>query len=707
MAKRRDPGAQRLLEAWEPPSQAGEAIGCIATTFTFHSEFFEEHCLSRFLRLETDPREDGAAYLIEREEKLAAVTVSLLVDRSHAQGSQSPRWDVLAVSVPGAIQHAKIAVLAWERWVRILIGSANLTEPAYRQNHEVIGVLDIRDGGNVPVDLLTSTLDFLGRLAGLTPGSETARGPKARLTALLTQLGDKSRGWTAEPTKGWDSPRAVPIFLGPMPGYQDPVPQRVGQLVRERGGPATEARVLSPFFDQGAQPAYPGTQALLAALTDRGERTVRYLVASEALPDGRLRLHAPASILRAERKTARFKLYPVPEDAEGEHRPLHAKSLWLWNDRWHVYMVGSSNFTGAGLGLPGRAPNLEANLAYVFQEDGPMVGAMKETLPPRGKRVKDLDSVIWEPVDEAEGEEGTGRPVLPAGFEEALFSPDAEGGTLTLQLSDAGLPANWDIRVPGAAPAAGESARLTDAGPSLYTSQEWRAAGAPRKLDLAWRPRRVPTALEVHWRGFAGDALAAAWPVNVTDPGSLPAPEDLRNLSLDTLVEILGSRRPLHEAVLAAKGRKLAAGLNSEALPAEIDPHRKVRTETFLLQRTRRVARAVEQLLARLSRPVPHRDALAWRLRGPVGPLALARALAAEARSPGEAAFLLADLTLALRRLDIRAMAGGGVEEEIRRQIETVQQEIEALARGQFGDDAAVPPAMRDYVDRALQEARQ
>ena len=72
MAKRKENESIRpILEAWEPPDEVGEAIGCVAMTFTFDPGFFEEHCLSRFLRLETDPREDGAAYLIEREEKLA------------------------------------------------------------------------------------------------------------------------------------------------------------------------------------------------------------------------------------------------------------------------------------------------------------------------------------------------------------------------------------------------------------------------------------------------------------------------------------------------------------------------------------------------------------------------------------------------------------------------------------------------------------
>jgi hypothetical protein len=112
MAKRKgNASAQQLLEAWEPPEQAGEPIGCAATTFTFDPVFFEEHCLSRFLSLETDPREDGAAYLIEREEKLAVTKVAVFVDRSNMDGSASPRWDVLPVTVPRGIFHPKISVL--------------------------------------------------------------------------------------------------------------------------------------------------------------------------------------------------------------------------------------------------------------------------------------------------------------------------------------------------------------------------------------------------------------------------------------------------------------------------------------------------------------------------------------------------------------------------------------------------------------------
>lgn len=325
MAKRREEEARRrLLEAWEAPRGTGDPIGCVATTFTFQPDFFEEHCLSRFLRMETDPREDGAAYLIERELKLAETSVVVLVDRSQAGGSASPRWSVLPVTVPGRVQHAKITVLAWAGWVRVLVGSANLTEPAYRKNQEVCVALDFHASGEIPVDILRETLNFLRALTTLAAGAEGRLGPKARLLALLDRIGELSRGWVPAYPRARETPRARPVFLAPVDGYREPVLERLAGLMRERGGPATHAWVLSPFFDPTpAEAAYPATTALLAALTDRGAREVEFAVPGERLPDDRLRLRAPRALVRSERKRADYAVYPVFEDVERDQRPLH------------------------------------------------------------------------------------------------------------------------------------------------------------------------------------------------------------------------------------------------------------------------------------------------------------------------------------------------------------------------------------------------
>lgn len=703
---RRDDGARRFLESWEPPPGASEPIGCIATTFTFDPDFFEEQCLTRFLRLESDPREDGAAYLIEREEKLATLTVSVLVDRSTARGSQSPRWDVLPVTLPGGIQHAKIAVLSWHNWIRVLVGSANLTVPAYRKNQEIFGILDFREGGQLPIETLSETLRFLRAMTTFAPGSEGTPGPKARLLDLLGRLVNMSSRWPASRSRPKIPTRGIPIFLGPMPEFRQPVLERLGRLMRDQGGPATGATVVSPFFDPTPGPAYPGTTALLAAMTDRGHRSVRFLVGGESLPDGRIRLRAPRTILRSARKMASFEICPVSEDAEGEYRPLHAKSVWLWSDWWHVYMVGSSNFTAAGLGLPHASPNLEAGLAYVFPEDGGLVRAMEQTLPPHGDRIQDLDRVLWEPIEEEQAEGTAGVAILPRGFEEALFTPDHRGGTLQFHFREP-LPPEWVVTLPGAhaagQPGAAAERRNLD---SFYSHRNWIEAGKPPKVAISWREPRVPTEVEVHWQAEDGHRLSARWPVNVTDMADLPPPEDLRNLPLDVLVDILGSRRLLHEAVAEAKGRHLERSGGAAEGPLGIDPHRKVRTETFLLQRTRRVAKAIEYLVERLNRPAAHRAALAWRLRGPVGPLALARAIKEAARSPAEACFLLSDLGLALRWVKVDQVALGVPGEEVRGELQTVLDEIEAMTRAELQTDGGVPKALRAYVLEAFAEAR-
>ncbi len=692
MAKKRENGSGRLLDTWEPLPDAGEPIGCVATTFTFDPVFFEEHCLARFLGLESDSREDGAAYLIEREERLANVRVSVMVDQSTADASASSRWDVLRVRVPGGILHAKIALLAWARCIRLIIGSANLTEPAYRKNQEIFGVLDLRDGGEVPTEILQTVIGFLGALATYVPGGATEMGPRQRLRTLLDLVGRVSQGIHPNPPKIRESPHVMPILLGQMEPYRRSVLERLGLAMRERGGPATAARVVSPFFDKPTDSAYAPTTDLLAALTDRGQRFVEMYIPGETLPDGRLRLRAPAAILRPQRKRAEFKVHRIREDAEDEARPLHAKSVWLWNDGWHVYMIGSSNFTGAGLGLEGVAPNAEANLAFVFPDDTGVVRRMRETLPPAEGPIETLDTVLWEPVEDDKREDQSSSRSLPVGFVEALFDPQPEGGGRLILWLGENLPEDWGIRIPGREDL-------------LYANGAWLTTGRPQEVTIPWSERGVPRALDVRWTSKTGERLSAVWPVNVTDMSRLPAPDDLRNLSLDTLIDILGSRRPLHEAVLAFKRRaaeRAAAGQVDRA--AEIDPHRRVRTETFLLQRTRRVARAIEQLVERMNRPIAHREALVWRLRGPVGPVALAQALMREAKSEGEACFLVSEVVLALRRVRIPLQGSGLSETEVSESLATVRAEIAEMANCKMREGGSVPSQLADYVSAALKE---
>ena len=132
----------RLLEAWEPPPNAGEPIGLITSSFNFDPGFFEEELVGRFLCVESSPA-DARPYLVERETRLGEVPVVVLADRRHVARTKTLAWDLLGVPVVnGCCQHAKVSVLAWKRAIRLIVGSANLTEAAYRSNLETFCVFD-------------------------------------------------------------------------------------------------------------------------------------------------------------------------------------------------------------------------------------------------------------------------------------------------------------------------------------------------------------------------------------------------------------------------------------------------------------------------------------------------------------------------------------------------------------------------------------
>jgi hypothetical protein len=160
----------RLLDLWTGEEAFGRPLGCVATSFTFDAEHFEEQCLARFLSIQSNPNETAKAYLIEREEKLAQCFACVLVDGAHATANRSLRWHMLPVRLQGGgILHAKLTLLVWENFMRVLIGSANLTEPAYRRNQEVMATLDFGAESNAAPELLRACIAFLHRVRGYAP----------------------------------------------------------------------------------------------------------------------------------------------------------------------------------------------------------------------------------------------------------------------------------------------------------------------------------------------------------------------------------------------------------------------------------------------------------------------------------------------------------------------------------------------------------
>lgn len=665
--KAADAALAKALNLWEPPEGAGEARVCIASTYTFNAAFFETECLGRFLGMDAHPAEsDAVSYMVEREEKLAAARVAVLADRRHACDKESLRWDVLGVLLPDGIQHSKVSLLAWANHVRVIVGSGNLTEPGYRKNLEVFGAVDLsrKEGGNRAA--VTGVIDFLADLVHFAVGTDAPSAPKARARSALSSVRALIERWAEVPARN-------PVLVLGGPGRSV-----LSQLAEAwpSGSPPRTAYVVSPFFDSDGKEA---ASALLGVLAKRRPREIFFDVRTESGPEGRTRVFAPLPMVRLAAAQADVTAHRVLPEQRGELRDLHAKMIYLNNDEWRLVMAGSSNFTAAGLGAGGKA-NFEANLAYRLRASDSEAKVLDAVWPDVDDEPLDIDSeaLVWDPQGEEDGEgEGVTVP-LPAGFEEASFVPGSPSSlVLTLR---APLPKSWSIQA--------------DGGRELLSSA--RRTG-PGEHAIPWQGPDIPFVLQVIWT-HKGGAGAASWPVNVSNPATLPPPEALRSLTLEELLQVLASTRPVPQAVaevLAKRKHKKGDGGD------ELDPLKRFDSQSFLLRRAKRLAAALERLRERLERPASSREAFEWRLFGPVGPMALAEGYMREASSAGEAKFCLAEMALALHRVQPDKVAADGLPRA------TVAESLKKAIQ-QLGDRAAQIPHVAEidrYAAAAFEEA--
>lgn len=114
--------------------------------------------------------------------------------------------------------------------------------------------------------------------------------------------------------------------------------------------------------------------------------------------------------------------------------------------------------------------------------------------------------------------------------------------------------------------------------------------------------------LTVEW---ANGAYVVDWPVNVSTADALPAPDELKGLSLAALLDLLSSARPLHEALRAWLRRQPDDDDSNVELAIElIDPHAKVDTSGFMVKRVQRACWAMQSLRARLEQRTGRIDRL-------------------------------------------------------------------------------------------------
>lgn len=659
MAKRRKqnaPGA--MLDYWRPPSGAGEAIGCLSTTYTFDPGLFDEQCLGRFLEVEADPNREDLAYLLERERCLGATYAGVLVDHTQSGVEHSLRWDVLPVRVSQAKQHAKLSLLAWQNHVRILVASANLTKPGYRSNQEVCVAIDSTPN-EAQLDQLFDADDFLRKLLAFVPGAGPEAATVQRAITFLDQV--RARVDTWQPAKRVKGQRQQLVFTLPgregNPATGGPAFPRSSSLevalsnCSSRGGAPNKIWIASPFFDTDAENDAT-TESLCKSMARGMPRTVRFGVTSIGeINHTALRLAAPPSLQKtAEKYGADVVVDVLPhEDDDGNLRPWHAKMVAMLRETGKPYtalMVGSSNFTRAGMGISG-ACNAEANLLTIAEHlpRARLPGQIMDIWPDITE-VDDLSFVEWAgPTAELVEEQQAECVPAPAGFISATYQA-GDHREVQIRLNADNLPEEWSIV------ATGDDER------EIINSTRWKEQGCPDALSVSWQPIHAPERILIRWSGDGSAVNEAFLPLNVADAKALPAPAELSGMTADDMLLILAAVDPSAAFRVWAKQLQQEAAFDEEldaATPPDLDPLRRHDLQATFLCRIRNRARVLAQLRCNLQRPVWSKQALQWQLEGFIGIRSLAERLLREVLAPehqlNEGLLTLADLVILLREV--------------------------------------------------------
>jgi HKD family nuclease len=564
----------------------------------------------------------------------------VLVDQHHCKGERSLRWDLIPCRVKNGILHSKITILQWSNCIRVIVGSANLTRPGHCLNQEIFGVFDYSMQNDSDPKLSKDILGFLKKLVNEQCGEII----KARFESLSNVIQARIKDWSKKTGNNHSNEISVQTLL--ISPTQKNGFARLREIWDEKfSAPPDNAWITSPFFDQDEHPYSPSNK-IVEILKQRGDVNINYQVTIDPNdnPNEAVIVNAPEYLTKSSKASCSIKFSSVKESGENEDkrvvpRPLHMKTIWLQGGDCHLFMIGSSNFTSAAFGLSHKA-NYEANLVYTVNSNkspkafNNLLFSHIESSP-----IKNSNLVFINKPNADEALDDNEFDLLPVLFGEAVIQKT--NGDLTLQLSfcqdKCDTVKDFSIIYSNATETI-----------QVFTYELWQKQGFNEKVVLPWNHETLPDHLLVRCNNLERDAF---WPVLIEAQFALPPIESLRNLSLNTLLQILSSSQPLHR-LLDLIG-KLEKSTSADAgYEIAIDPHKLVNTSKFLLQRTRRVSNAFQALVARLEKPVYSKQALQWRLHGPIGAESLINALRKEAQSEEELNFLLAELALELSRLN-------------------------------------------------------
>lgn len=317
-------------------------ISAIFMTYGFDAELFERNVLPAIFRLDSDFYDNEKRFRANITENLLKAPVVVLVDGSGYQGGKTLLYDL--VNVTGCTFHPKCFLLLYQDYLRIIIGSSNITKPGMCYNAELFWQYDLREGDKTGV---------AANLKGIIDGMiEYISGSDIQAFKAIHGFLDKF-----EPVKYQEeciihSTLDEKSFL-----------EKLVETTKNKNKKIKNIRVISPFYesDIGLKKTFERVMAaqLFAKLQPFMLENAKVEIFFPGFKEESLNkwnVEAPLELFRELSKSIDELSFHVISnqwlDEEGEEhlRNLHAKLIEVYFENGeYLYLVGSANFTKSAM----------------------------------------------------------------------------------------------------------------------------------------------------------------------------------------------------------------------------------------------------------------------------------------------------------------------------------------------------------------------
>jgi len=430
MSSAEDITERKLIDRLAPDDLWGLMHGLLATTFDLQPEFLEMDFLPSLFRLGAwDDRSWATRIGLERKLAELEAAVVIMEARRYNVRPRSLRLQLIPANSPhGTSLHAKVTLIVFDQAVRLIVGSANLTEPGYRKNREAVAVITATEKNPAETAVVRDALTGMEAMLAdwLTPDANRII---SRAKEIIAPWGsgqlkpDNHFQWSGKTTTLWRA------FLSNWPSSE----------------PVRKLTIASPFWSEDA-----GTtvRAFLAELKSRNllHADIEVLLLTEAFVDTKKQYRPvlPLSYAAFDWKGLGVKVSAqavsgevLPEELGGMEgftgtRPLHAKIVVMEGAKTGLAYLGSANFTAHGWGFLKRetAANIEAGVLLRRRAGSK---ALQSMLPPLIGLPVLLGAA--KPTDLSPPESSPDDPPWPFFIKEVALSTAASGDALQLNIS--------------------------------------------------------------------------------------------------------------------------------------------------------------------------------------------------------------------------------------------------------------------------------